>query len=190
MRSSRTRRIAKALPYALLLAGAGYFYHLAAGLDFAAPGGRIGPDFWPKAILGLLMASCAYELGKIVFFDKSPADLSGVLQEIMQAAPAAETADADEARTFPHLLAAGVALTVAYAFLVDKLGFFLCTALYMAAFMYVGRYRRLGVIIATSFLGSLAFVFVFMKVVYVSLPLGQEPFASVSLLLLHLLGIK
>lgn len=190
MHTSRTNRVRKALPYALLLAGAGYFYHLAAGFDFVAPGGRIGPDFWPKAVLGLLIASCAYELVKIVFFDRSPVDLSGVLQDIMQAAPAEETQAVEETGPFPQLLAAGIVLTVTYVFLIDKLGFFLCTFFYLAAFMYVGRYRRLGVIIATAFLGSLAFVFVFMKVVYVSLPLGEAPFASVSLLLLHLLGIK
>ena len=190
MHTSRSNRLRKALPYALLLAGAGYFYGLAAAIDFAAPGGRIGPDFWPKAVLGLLMACCAYELVKIVFFGRSPADLSGVLQDIMQAAPAEAAPAGEEAEQFPHLLTAGIVLTVAYVYLIDKLGFFLCTFLFLAAFMYAGRYRRLGVIVATSFLGSLAFVFVFMKVVYVSLPLGEAPFASVSLLLLHLLGIK
>ncbi len=190
MHSSRSSRIRKALPYALLLAGAGYCYYLASGFDFVAPGGRIGPDFWPKAILGLLIASCVYELVKIVFFERSPADLSGVLQDIMQAAPAEGLPAAEEAGPFPLLLAAGIALTVAYVFLIDKLGFFLCTFGYLAAFMYAGRYRRLGVIIATSLLGSLAFVLIFMKVVYVSLPLGQAPFASVSLLLMQLLGIK
>jgi len=190
MHTSRTNRIRKALPYALLLAGAGYFYGLAAGFDFAAPGGRIGPDFWPKAVLGLLIANCAYALVKVVFFDRSPADLSGVLQEMMQAAPAEALRAGEEAGPFPQLLATGIVLTLAYVFLIDKLGFFLCTFLYLGAFMYVGRYRRLGVIIATAFLGSLAFVFIFMKVVYVSLPLGEAPFASVSLLLLQLLGIK
>lgn len=190
MHTSRSNRLRKALPYVLLLAAAGYVYGLAAAIDFAAPGGRIGPDFWPKAVLGLLMACCAYELAKIAFFDRSPKDLSGVLQDIMQAAPAQGAPAAGEAEQFSHLLAAGIILTVAYVYLIDKLGFFLCTFLFLAAFMYAGRYRRPGVIVATSFLGSLAFVFVFMKVVYVSLPLGVAPFASVSLLLLHLLGIK
>ena len=60
------------------------------------------------------------------------------------------------------------------------LGFFLATAVYLAAFMVVGRYRRAGVIAATSVLGSLAFMYVFMKIVYVSLPLGVGPFEQVS----------
>jgi putative tricarboxylic transport membrane protein len=56
--------------------------------------------------------------------------------------------------------------------------------------MWVGRYRRLGVIVATSVIGSLAFMFMFMKVVYVSLPLGIEPFAQVSFALMRVMGIK
>ncbi len=44
--------------------------------------------------------------------------------------------------------------------------------------------------LASSLLGSLAFVFVFMKIVYVSLPLGVEPFSQVSLLLMRLMGIR
>jgi putative tricarboxylic transport membrane protein len=81
-------------------------------------------------------------------------------------------------------------MTILYVVLIEKLGFFLCTVIYLAAFMWVGRYRRLGVIVATSLIGSLAFMFMFMKVVYVSLPLGVEPFAQVSFLLMRAMGIK
>jgi len=69
------------------------------------------------------------------------------------------------------------------------LGFFLATVAYLAAFMVVGRYRRWGVIATTSSVGSLAFVYVFMKVVYVSLPLGVGPFREVSTALMSILGI-
>jgi putative tricarboxylic transport membrane protein len=33
-------------------------------------------------------------------------------------------------------------------------------------------------------------MFIFMKVVYLSLPIGSAPFASVSLLLMRLMGIR
>mgnify|MGYP001277000605 CR=1 FL=1 len=46
-------------PYVAVFAIAAYLYFLARQIDFAAPGGRIGPDFWPKAILLLAMATCA-----------------------------------------------------------------------------------------------------------------------------------
>ena len=38
--------------------------------------------------------------------------------------------------------------------------------------------------------GALAFMFVFMKIVYLSLPIGQPPFAAVSLALMQLMGIR
>jgi putative tricarboxylic transport membrane protein len=80
-------------------------------------------------------------------------------------------------------------ITALYVPGMDYLGFFLATVAYLAAFMAVGRYRRWGVVAATSVLGSLAFVYVFMKVVYVSLPLGVGPFRDVSTALMSVLGI-
>jgi putative tricarboxylic transport membrane protein len=56
--------------------------------------------------------------------------------------------------------------------------------------MLVGRYRRVAVVLATSLIGSLVFMFVFMKIVYVSLPLGQAPFSEISFLLMRLMGIR
>ena len=95
-----------------------------------------------------------------------------------------------EAKRFPRLLAAGLALTLAYLLVIETLGFFVSTFLYLAGFMWIGRYRRVGIVLATSLVGSLVFVFVFMKIVYVSLPLGREPFSEVSFLLMRLMGIR
>ena len=189
-------RLHRILPYVIVLAIVSYLYVLAGKMDFVAPGGRIGPNFWPKAILALAMVTCVYEIAKNLFFGRSKRDLDGVLASVvkevpipMEVPPETET-DAPDEKTYPHLLWIGIAMTVAYVVLIDKLGFFLCTLLYLTAFMWVGRYRRAGVILATSVIGSLAFMFMFMKVVYVSLPLGVEPFSQVSFLLMRLLGIK
>ena len=46
-------RLARALPYFVVLAITGVLFVMANRIDFAAPGGRIGPDFWPKVILAL-----------------------------------------------------------------------------------------------------------------------------------------
>ena len=63
-------------------------------------------------------------------------------------------------------------------------------ALYLAGFIVLGGYRRTAVTLATSLLGSLVFMFMFMKVVYVSLPLGVEPFSQLTFLLMRLMGIR
>ena len=183
----RMRRI---LPYMIVLAITGYLYFLTGKIDFVAPGGRIGPNFWPKAILTLALLTCAYEIVKNLFFGKAEGDVEGVLGSVLKEVPMETAADAPQEQTYPHLLWIGIAMTVAYVALIDKLGFFLCTLLYLVAFMWIGRYRRIGVILASSFIGSLAFMFTFMKVVYVSLPLGVEPFAQVSFALMRLMGIK
>jgi cytochrome c oxidase subunit IV len=87
-------------------------------------------------------------------------------------------------------LVLGMGATLAYVLLVGMLGFFLATAAYLAAFVAVGGYRRWGVIGACALGGSLAMVVVFMKIVYVSLPLGAGPFRALSLSLLVLLGVR
>jgi putative tricarboxylic transport membrane protein len=193
------RRLSRIVPYVVVLAIVVFLYVLASRIEFTAPGGRIGPNFWPKAILILAMVACGYEIVKRLFFAKPDAeDLEGVLGSVLKSTPAAQEARdvgtagsrPDDMTLHPRLLWSGIALTVLYLFAVEKLGFFLTTALYLGTFMWIGRYRRIGVIVATSLIGALAFVFVFMKIVYVSLPLGQEPFAQVSYLLMKLLAIR
>ena len=91
---------------------------------------------------------------------------------------------------YPALLLTGIALTIGYVALLATLGFFIDTVLYVAALTWTGRYRRWPVIAAVALAGALVFMFIFMKVVYLSLPIGRGPFAAVSLLLMQLLGIR
>ena len=183
-------RGSKTIPYVIVLAIVSYLYFVATKIDFAAPGGRIGPDVWPKAILVLAMIACVYEIAKNLLFGKWGRDMQGVLGSVLKDVPMEVHDSGPELASHPHLLWIGIALTILYVVAIEKLGFFLCTAIYLAAFMWVGRYRHPGVVIATSLIGSLAFMFMFMKVVYVSLPLGIEPFAQVSFALMRLMGIR
>ncbi|HXS54050.1 MAG TPA: tripartite tricarboxylate transporter TctB family protein [Usitatibacter sp.] len=168
------------LPYLALLAGAGFLYHDTT--RFAALGrpGQLGPDFWPRAVLVLLMLVCAFEMVRLAL-------ASEAAPQAQPKAPAAH--EEEDGPRYPLLLASGIGITILYVPGMQVLGFFIATALYLAGFMLVGRYRRAGVIAASSLIGSLAFVFVFMKVVYVSLPLGVGPFQTVSTWLMAMLGI-
>jgi putative tricarboxylic transport membrane protein len=167
------------LPYAALVLGAAFLYHETGSFANAGRPGQLGPDFWPRAVLVLLMIVCGLEMVRRAL-----------------AAPEAPPATAPERKAheeeqvrYPWLLAGGIAITVAYVPGIEYLGFFIATALYLAAFMLIGRYRRAVIVAATSILGSLAFVYVFMKIVYVSLPLGMGPFRQASTALLAALGI-
>ena len=170
-----------ALPYAALAAGAAYLYGRAAHFEYSPRPGELGPDVWPRAILVLLIGICAWEVLRRLFFAGAA---------VPAPHPAADAADdADEAPRHLPLLLGGIGLTALYVLGMGVLGFFLATVLYLALFMWIGRYRRHGVIAATSVIGSLAFVYVFMKIVYVSLPLGIGPFKKLSVLILAALGI-
>lgn len=181
-------RIRKQVPYLVVLLIAGFLYYRATQIDFLAPGERIGPDVWPKAILLLAIATCVYEIAKNLFF-AGKHEVGGILESIVEENPAAQVA-AVPTPTYPWRLAAGVALTIAYAVAIVNLGFFLCTAVFLAAFIRVGGYRRLGITLALGVAGSLAFLFMFMKVVYVSLPLGTGIFERLSILLMRAMGIR
>lgn len=179
MAEEKAKRI---IPYVLILLVSVYFYYLAGQFRFSTKPGNLGPDFWPKLLLGLTMAACLYEIIKTAFF--------------LRIVPAKATAEEQSAKaattkkTYPELLVIGTVMTVAYVYFVTTLGFILSTFLYFALFMIVGRYRKVWAILANSVVGTLVLVLIFMKLVYVSLPLGQEPFSSVSLFVLKLMGIK
>ena len=183
-------RLRRTVPYMVVLVATVALFILANRISFVAPGGRIGPDVLPKAILALTMLTCVFQIVKTFFFGEAGQQVPGVLESIIEEAPVREIAEAAPEPRYPRLIVGGIVLTVAYVVLIDRLGFFLCTFVYLAAFAWIGRYRRALVVLASSLVGSLLFMFVFMKVVYVSLPLGQEPFSQVTFLLMRLMGIR
>lgn len=185
--SERLRAVA---PYVIVLLLAAGLFRLAMHFEYTPHAGRLGPDIWPRAILVLMVAVCAVRVVGALRRPRSEGPGGGLLREVIgDAVPDPETAGAP-AQKYPGLLALGIALTVAYVFLLGWLGFAVATAAYIAAMIRTGRYRRWRVIVPTAVLGSLGFMFVFMKIVYLSLPIGQPPFAAVSLALMRLMAIR
>jgi putative tricarboxylic transport membrane protein len=188
---SSRRKAVRAAPYVVVLGIAAFLYYSASTIDFFAPGGRIGPDFWPKMVLVLMIATCVYAILKAVFASSEEA-VGGVMQTFSGSPPGAETPAEvrDDGRTYPVRLALGIGATVLYAAIVPVVGFFLATFVYLALFIGLGRYRRMGVAIGVSLVGTLLMLFFFMKVVYISLPIGTAPFSAVSLFLMQIMGIR
>ena len=69
-------------------------------------------------------------------------------------------------------------------------GFFLSTILFSGILIYVSQYRNIVNIALLSVLFAVTFLFLFMRVVYVALPIGVEPFARVSLMVMSLIGVR
>ena len=173
-------------PYVVILALTGFLlrsaFEIPPGTD-----GRLGADVWPKTILVFAIATCAWEIVRKLWIAGTP----------KQPTPSTSTATGqrhDEgagANDAPSWLPwIGIALTAGYVFLFSDLGYFLATLGFTALFVYFGNYRRRIAAVVVAVVATLAFMLIFMKIVYVALPLGHEPFARVSALIMGLMGIK
>jgi putative tricarboxylic transport membrane protein len=183
-------RLRVVAPYVIVLALAGVLFWVAAHFEYEAHPGRLGPDVWPRAVLVLMAAVCVV---RIVTGLRQPRDAGpggGVLQDVLAQAESSADGAGPPIEHHPGLLLLGIALTVGYVLALHWLGFALSTALYIGAMIRTGRYRNWLVIVPTALLGSLLFMFVFMKVVYLSLPIGTAPFDEVSLTLMRLMAIR
>ena len=184
------RVLAKSLPFAVLLAAAGYLFTRTLQFDFPRAPDRLGPDVWPQMILVLLMIACAVGIGRTLILERrqepeaEPADRprSPYPDDVGLAAP--------EAPSRYWLVAGGLALFLAYPIALDTLGFLVATFLLMALFMLVGQWRNLLGVVAVSAAGTLALFYIFRGVVYVSLPLGSGPFHDLTVWIASLLGMR
>jgi hypothetical protein len=174
-------RLRHALPHLVMLAAAVFLYWSAGRIDaYTGGGARIGPDAWPKAIIVLMGLLCAFEAGRRLLGrgTATGAPASSVFRPPTEPAPAA------------GMLAAGVLLVAAYVLAVPWLGFFLTTAIFLAVFPWMGGLRRPVLCAVLGGLGSFVLVVLFMRVAYISLPLGEGPFRTLSLALLEWIGVK
>jgi len=158
------------LPYAAGLIISGILYHYAQQIEYSPRPGDLGPDFWPKATIGVMALVCLVEIVR---------RLLGMNQETHGIAETFEKeGDEEEGASpkHPRLLIGGMVLVLVYAAVVTKLGFLLSTFIFLIAFMYLGRYRNHLAIWLTSTGITLGAALLFMRVAYVSLPRGEPPF--------------
>jgi putative tricarboxylic transport membrane protein len=173
-------RLRRAATYGAILLGAAYLYFLASNLDFEHVAGRVGPDAWPKIVLGLLIATCVWQLVRVLALGAVPATEKPTEEELVLSAGSGN---------YIGLAILAIAATAVYAILLPTFGFFITTVLFIAGIALIGRYRNVVPLIATSIIAPLVLMFIFMRIVYIALPLGRGTFKEVSLFLLHVLGV-
>ena len=182
-----SRRLRATVPYLVALAVTAGLWASTVGMTYNARPGQLAPTFWPRVALCLIIASCVYEILRLLLSADPWQEVGGITAALDRSEKDAHPED--EAPRSPLLLAGGIALTGAYALLIETLGFLLASFVFLVAFMYLGRYRRHFIIWISSALGILAFAFIFLKVAYVSIPRGNPPFDQVTQWVLNLLGI-
>lgn len=184
-------RLRQVLPHGVMLAASVFLYWSATRIDaYTGGGARIGPDAWPKAIIVFLGLLCTYEVvRRLLARPGAPAVFEEPVAEALVATPQ-EPPRAPAPQEPPRMLAGGVALIAGYVVLVPWIGFFIATAVFLAVFPWIGGLRRPLLAWVLGIAGSFLLVVLFMRVAYISLPLGEGPFRALSLGLLELIGVK
>ncbi len=176
------RRLQAALPYVVVLAAGIFLYFEADHFEYEQVSGRIGPGAWPELILILMLVTALW----------------GIISSALSAGKAKaiddEEASEDEdlvrpPEIYPYRVWVAVVGTLVYLLALPVLGFFVATALYSFGLMYLGQFRRPLPTMLLSVGIGLTFMFVFMRVVYVALPLGIAPFNQLSYALMAAMGV-
>ncbi|MGH7660554.1 MAG: tripartite tricarboxylate transporter TctB family protein [Vulcanimicrobiaceae bacterium] len=175
-------RLQRAAAYLIILGVAIYLWFVAEQFQYEHVPGRIGPDAWPKIVLILMMATCLWQVARVVIFGAQPVPPDEMDEETPIVPP--------DAGNFVYLAWIGVAVAVVYAYLMPLIGFFVSTVIFIAASAFIaGRYRKPVPLIVSSVVAPVILMFVFMRIVYISLPLGRGAFKELSLMLLKILGV-
>lgn len=151
-----------------------FFYFLAGNIEDPSPPGQLGPYFWPKTILILLMLSSAIKGLEIAFS--------------IHRDSAGEKEPPPPAVLYTRL-GILIGLVVGVVALMEVIGFLLANLLFLFSFMYAAGMRRKTLLLSTSFLGTLALLFLFVKVVYLPLPKGSWYFEDMTIFLYRLLHL-
>ncbi len=155
-----------------------YFLQLADAIKYSPRPGRLGPVFWPKAILIMLLITAAFDL----FFEARKAIARSRSNVVIG------PTESSVKRVW-WLMALGLVITLAYINFSTVIGFPLANFLFLLVFTLLGGYRKLIPVLLISSIGTVVLVLLFVRIVYVSLPLGMGVFQQITLLLYSLLGI-
>lgn len=175
-----------------------YLFYLAGTFDMAPIPGQLGPGFWPRCILGLLILSCIMKIIEI-YKEGQKKQERDYHVGYRHAAKEAETtaldqaAEAEATGTFATVdlwkLTFMILSCLAVVFLMDFTGFIIANAIFTLIFCYVvgdRKWKRLAMI---SIFGTLGLVYLFAYLVYVPLPKGRFFFEDFTLFIYRMMFI-
>ncbi len=189
-------RLARAIPFLIVLAVGVWLWNVASGFTSARPG-YAGPDLWPKAILLLLLTAAFVGALQALVRDVDDGALGALIESASRAVGREGELEADlqlefgdPAKRQPLWAWFGIALLLGFVAIVPWIGFTPATFLLMFGIILVAGYPRPGIAAAISAVGTLAFFVVFQRIVYISLPLGAGPFKEMSIALMAAIGVR
>jgi putative tricarboxylic transport membrane protein len=163
-----------------LLVGAVYVFFLAGTFEFQERQGQLGPGFWPRmAAIGLAAAV----LVRIV------QTIRERNQPIVHVKTEFDEYEEEAGTTYWSSVGLAMALAVGYVISTMFLGYLFSTALFLTVFIWLGGQRKWYVPLV-AIAGTLVLTYLFIGVVYVSLPTGVGVFDAATVAIYNLLGIQ
>jgi putative tricarboxylic transport membrane protein len=178
--SSPGRLARELLPEILLLLAAIYLFYVAGNFDYEQRAGQLGPQFWPRmAAVGLGVAVLARIVQTIRDRNRPIVRIKGEFDEF----------ERSEAQLHWPSLWLALGLVVGYVVATMFVGYMFATALFLGLFIWCGGQRAWYVTLVAA-VGGLALSYLFVGVVYVSLPTGVGIFDTLTVEIYKLLGIQ
>lgn len=177
---SFSQKLRDVAPYIAVLCAAVYLYYVADHIAYTAIPDQMGPERWPEIVTCVLGFVCIVEIGRRLF--TSPID-------VQASEPDKDDELLNPKQTHVPLVFGTIAATVAYLLVIGYCGFAFSTVIYSASLMWLGGFRKPGYVALVAVLLSLFLSFIFMKLIFVALPLGEGPFEKISLFVMSLLGV-
>ena len=168
------------LPEIGILLATAYLFYVAGNFEYQERPGQLGPQFWPR------MAATGLGLAVLVRIVQTIRDRNRPIVRVKSEFD--EYREAEAELHWPSLWLA-IGLVVGYVTSTMFLGFMFATALFLGLFIWLGGQRSWYVPLVAA-VGGLAFSFIFVGVVYVSLPTGVGIFDTVTVEVYKLLGIQ
>ena len=144
-----------------------FLYYVAGTFKKFAPYAKLGPEFWPKGILLLLILLSGILLIK---------DITSVIKP-QGASPLEKPPQKSERYRFVLV----ILLSFAYAFGMGIFGFLISTVAFQFIFLYLLKVKRIVPILLVSLLNTAMLYVLFIVVLNMLLPTGVGIFRAISL---------
>lgn len=159
----------------LIFLAAIYLYSLADRLEAFSPPGQLGPAFWPKVSLILLMAGCLTKVGELFKERNKKIVLEGKVSLLPPV-------------NIPRLIIM-VGLVIFSVIGMDLFGFLMANFLFLVSFMAITGVKKKSSLLLISLFGTILLLYLFVKIVYLPLPRGQGIFNDLTIYLYRLLQL-
>jgi putative tricarboxylic transport membrane protein len=168
------------LPELGILLAAAYLFYVAGNFEYQERPGQLGPQFWPRmSAVGLGAAVLVRIVQTIRDRNRPIVRVKSEFDEYQQT----------EAELHWPSLWLAIGLVVGYVASTMFLGYMISTVLFLGLFIWLGGQRRWYVTLV-AVVGGLSFSYMFVGVVYVSLPTGVGIFDTITVAVYKLLGIQ